>query len=156
MDDVLVVVDGTSPALVESGQLWTLQVANVKDVGCRQAVGSRALRAVTLIKLIVEHDEFLVHLVEDDTLVDVFRAQVGCAGDEGSGIAGFIGCVVDGDSVLVVSVADITALVPRIWTSVDQALSIVNVSVPSRTSCNLYVTRESPHERILCIETYLG
>jgi hypothetical protein len=60
INNVLVMVDRPSLALVVARQLGRLEVANVKDVRDGQLARRRALGAVALVQLVVEHEELLV------------------------------------------------------------------------------------------------
>jgi hypothetical protein len=86
---------------------------------------------LALIKLIVHDDVSLPHGVENPTLVGVGSSDVGCAGDDGTGVteADLVGDIVDGQGVLVVAVADVTTIVLLVRSTVDNALSVVSVAV---------------------------
>lgn len=73
--------------------------------------------------------------VEHPALVCVSGADVGCLGDDGGGIdAPFVGDIVDGQGVFVVAVADFLALVLLVGPVVDDALSVVDISVLASAS----------------------
>jgi len=119
------VVDGADGALVETGLLGGLEVADVPDVGDGVAVDRRAdvgAGAANLVVLIVEDDVLLPLLVQNGTLVGVL--DTGVAGDGDDLGVGLVGDVVDGQRVLVVAVADIATSVARVRATVDEALSL--------------------------------
>ncbi|KAI9155668.1 aldehyde dehydrogenase [Paramyrothecium foliicola] len=151
VDDVLVVVDGLDLGLVGAGLLGVLEVTDVPDAGhllaflaCLQrnqrifsdlqgngvALGGGAV-ATLLVELVVEDQELLVVDVEDPALVGVGGTLVGDTGDD-VGDVGLVGHVVDGEGVLVIAVADVTALVALVGSAVDQALGIVDVAIVLR------------------------
>lgn len=55
----------------------------------------------------------------------------GCGDDGGSGL---VSDVVDGEGVLVVTIADIAASVPGVRSAVDQALGIVDIAITRGTA----------------------
>jgi hypothetical protein len=114
--DVLVVVNRSNRALVIARVLGLLQVGDVPDVSDREAVpggrvGSGAVGVeLTLVKLVVHNEVSLPHGVENPALVGVGGTDVRSAGDDLSGLgAVLVGRIVDGEGVLVVAVADISA-----------------------------------------------
>ena len=129
--DELVVVDGAGGGLIVTGVLGLLEVGDVPDVCDRETVlggrvgGSAGGVDFTLVKLIVHDKVGLPHGVEDPALVGVRCTDVGSARDDLSGVgAVLVGHIVDGESVLVVTVADITAEVFLVGSAVNNALSI--------------------------------
>jgi hypothetical protein len=77
------------------------------------AVGSRP-SAFLLIVLVVHEKVLLPLRVDGPSLVCVRGSRVSRAGNDGRRLAGFtnlVGGIVDGQSVLVVAVADVTAVV---------------------------------------------
>src|SRR5690606_38219909 len=109
-----------------AGLLGVLEVRHVPEVSDGAAVGSET-GTVDFVELVVENDEALVFLVEEPALVGVRCALVGSARDDG-GVAA-VGHVVDGEGLLVVTVANVTAEVLLVGSLVRQALSIVHVAV---------------------------
>jgi len=129
--DELVVVDGAGGGLVVTGVLGLLKVGDVPDVGDRETVlggrvgGSAGRVDLTLVKLIVHDKVSLPHGVENPALVGVRGTDVGSARDDLSGVGTvLVGHIVDGESVLVVAVADVTAEVLLVRSAVHNALSI--------------------------------
>lgn len=139
--DELVVVDGAGGRLVVAGVLGLLQAGDVPDVGDRETIlGWRvgcSTRGVdlTLVKLVVHNEVSLPHRVEDPALVSVRCTDVRSTRDD---LAGFgtvlVGDIVDGEGVLVVTVADIAAKVLLVGAAVNNALSIVGVAVLRRAA----------------------
>jgi len=134
IEDVLVVVDGASPTGVVSGVHGVLEIANVEDVGGRQTLGHRADLGVTLVELVVHEEVLLVHLVVDNTLVNVLSTGEGCDRDDVGSVADLVRCVIDGDGVLVVAVADVTAFIPFVRATVHQTFGIMDISITSCTA----------------------
>jgi hypothetical protein len=134
IEDVLVVVDGASSASVVPGVHGVLEIADVEDVGGWQTLGHRANLGVTLIKLVVHEEVLLVHFVVDNTLMDVLSTGEGCYRDDVGGVANLVRCVVDGDGVFVVAVADVTAFVPLVRATVDQTFGVMDISITSCTA----------------------
>ena len=129
--DKLVVVDGAGGGLVVTGVLGLLKVGDVPDVGDRETVLGRRVGGgaggvdLTLVKLIVHDKVSLPHGVENPALVSVRGTDVGSARDDLSGVGTvLVGHVVDGESILVVAVADVTAKVLLVRSAVHNALSI--------------------------------
>jgi hypothetical protein len=129
--DELVVVDGAGSGLVVTSVLGLLKVGDVPDVGDRETVlggrvGSSAGRVdLTLVKLVVHDKVGLPHGVEDPALVGVRCTDVGSARDDLSGVRTvLVGHIVDGEGVLIVSIADITSKVFLVRSAVNNALSI--------------------------------
>lgn len=90
--------------------------------------------SITLIKLIVDEDIFLVLFIVDHTLMDVFGTRIAGDGDDVGDVALFVRYIVDGKGVLVVAVADVTTLVSLIGAPVDQALGVMDVTITRRTT----------------------
>lgn len=140
--DELIVVDGAGGGLVVAGVLGGFEVGDVPDVcgwvavlGDGVGVGFGAVVDLALVELVVHDKVGLPVGVEDPALVGVGRALVGCAGDDGGGVeALLVGDVVDGQGVFVVAVADVTAVVLLVGSTVDNALGIVDVAVLGRTA----------------------
>jgi hypothetical protein len=114
--DELVVVDGADGGLVVAGVLGLLQVGDVPDVSNGEAVlggrvGSGAVGVeLTLVKLVVHNKMSLPHGIENPALVGVGGTDVRSAGDDLSGLgAVLVGHIIDGEGVLVVAIADISA-----------------------------------------------
>lgn len=130
--DVLVVVDGAGRGLVVAGDDGLLEVLDVPDVGHGEAVlggrvnGSAVGVDLALVKLIVHDDVGLPHGIEDPTLMGVRSTDVRSARDDGTSVteANLVGDVVDGQGVLVVAVADVTAVVFGVRAAVFDALGI--------------------------------
>lgn len=76
INDVLVVVDRASVALVIPCQLGRLEVADVKDVRDGQLAGSWALYPIALVELIIKYEKLLIHYIENSALVDVLCAGI--------------------------------------------------------------------------------
>jgi hypothetical protein len=92
--------------LVETSLLRGSQVLDIPDVGDGVAILGGTV-AAELVELVV-HNEVLLPLgVEDPALVGVGGALVRGDGDDGR--VGGVGRIVDGEGVLVVTVADVTA-----------------------------------------------
>lgn len=135
--DVLVVVDRAGGSLVVAGDDGLLKVLDVPNVGHGETIlgGTVDSSAVgvdlALVKLIVHDDVSLPVGVENPTLMGVGSSDVGCARDDGTGVTEtlLVGDVVDGQCVLVVTVADVTAVVLLVRSTVDNALSVVSVAV---------------------------
>ena len=134
---VLVVVDGAGGGLVVAGDDGLLEVLDVPDVGHGEAVFGRRVNGSTvgvdlaLVKLIVHDDVGLPHGIKDPTLVGVRSTDVRSARDDGTSVteANFVGDIVDGQGVLVVTVANVTAVVLLVRSTVDNALSVVSVAI---------------------------
>lgn len=129
--DELVVVDGAGGGLIVTGVLGLLEVGDVPDVCDRETVlggrvgGSAGGVDFTLVKLIVHDKVGLPHGVEDPALVGVGCADVRSARDDLSGVgAVLVGHIVDGEGVLVVAVADVTAKVLLVGSAVHNALGV--------------------------------
>lgn len=144
--DVLVVVDGLCGVLEETGLLGVLEIADVPDESNGVTVGARA-SSVSLVELIVEDKELLVLSVENPALVSVGSTLVRDLGDD-VGDVGLVSHIVDGKGILVVSVADVAALVTLVGSTVDNALSIVHVAITLGTSKRLGVGRISEIEEV--------
>jgi hypothetical protein len=69
----------------------------------------------------------------------VGSSDVGCARDDGTGVTEtlLVGDVVDGQGVLVVTVADVTAVVLLVRSTVDNALSVMSVAVLAVATLNV-------------------
>lgn len=68
--------------------------------------------------------------VQDPALVRVGGADVGGAGDDLAGVGALlVGDVVDGESIFIVAVADFSPDVFLVWTAVDDALGVVDVTI---------------------------
>ena len=90
----------------------------------RVAVGRRS-SGFLLIVLVVHEKVLLVLRVDRPSLVCVRGSRVGCARNDGRRLAGFADLVcgiVDGQSVLVVAVADVTTVVLLVRAAVFDAL----------------------------------
>ena len=103
----LVVVNDLAGSLVVTSLLGRLEITDIPDEGRSMTVGS-GTATVVLIVLVVEDEELLVLGVEDPALVGVGGTLVAGDGDELWVL--LVGNVVDGEGVLVVAVADLTAL----------------------------------------------
>jgi hypothetical protein len=126
-------------------------------VGGWQALGHGANGCIALVEFVVEEEVLLVLFIVDDALMDVLRAGKAGDGDNVCCVADFVGDVVDGEGVLVVAVADVTAVVysqsvhilraVHTWTlrtlpvgsAVDDALSVVGVAVLGRTALKVWL-----------------
>lgn len=128
---VLVVIDGLDRGLEETSLLWCAEVADVPDIGDWESVSGRSA-PILLIVLIVEEKVLLVVGVEDRALVRVGRPSVAGPGDDGG--SSLVGDIVDGEGVLVVTIADVTASVAGVRSAVDQALGIVDIAVTRGTA----------------------
>lgn len=64
--------------------------------------------------------------------MSVLNAFVRSAGDDAS--VGLVGYIIDGKTVLVVSVANIAAKVFCVWAFIPQALSVVDVTILGSTA----------------------
>jgi hypothetical protein len=142
--DELVVVDHAGGGLVVAGDLGGFEVLDVPNVGDSKTIlsGGSDSSAVgvdlALVELIVHDEMGLPVLVGDPALVGVRGAGVGSAGDDGSSADTLlVGDIVDGQSVLVVTVADITSVVLLVGTTVHNALSIVGVAVLGCATLNV-------------------
>ena len=90
------------------------------------AVSSRPPRLL-LVVLVVHEKILLPQRINGPTLVCVRCSRVSRARNDGRRLAGFadlVGRVVDGQGVLVVAVADVTAVVFRVRAAVFDALGI--------------------------------
>jgi hypothetical protein len=143
--DVLVVVDGAGRRLVVTGNNGLLEVLDVPDICDRETIlGGGVDRSavgvdLALVELIVHHNVGLPKRIEDPTLMGVRGADVGSARDDGTSGAKslLVGYIVDGQGVLVVAVADVAAVVFLVGSTVDDALSIVCVTVLAGASLNV-------------------
>lgn len=141
-------VNGSLLRLVVSSLQGVLEGADVPDVGDCMNV-SKGLRAeglgwitwepirrgstaIILIILIVHDEELLVFGVKKPSLVSVLGTFIRRAGDDAG--VGLVGHIVNGKTVLVVSITDIMAKVFLVWTFVLKALSIVDVTILRRTA----------------------
>jgi hypothetical protein len=127
---VLVVVDRSLGRLIETGVDGSLEVADVEDVGggvvdetAELSCGGAGL--VQLVELVVE-EESSHGFVDDPALVRVGVADVGGFADD-DGVL-LVGCVVDGQGVLVVAEADLLAEVLFVGAAVDDAEAKVSLS----------------------------
>ena len=158
VEDVLVVVDRPGLSGIVASVHRVLEVANVKDVSGGQTLCHWTDMRVAFIKLVIcrkrrvqvsgiswtpggflssplTHEEvLLVHYIVHGTLMDILRAREGRDGNDVGNIANLIRRVVDGDRVLIISVADVTAFVPLVWASVNQTLSIMDVAIACRAA----------------------
>lgn len=130
VNDVLVVVDGSDRALVDTLEDRLGQVDSVDDVGGGVLVRSRA-GLLLLVKLIVKEDVALVG-ISPPSLVSVRGAVV--AGARELLRHGTVGDVNNGEGVLVVVEANLLASVALVRAVVDAALSIVDVAVLGDTA----------------------
>lgn len=116
---------------------------------CNRVPFSCRSSTLLLVELVVQYKVFLVLSVENPPLVGVRGTLVRNAGDHLQCVlashpkavdwwayrGGRLVCdIIDGKTVLVVSVADITALVSGVWATVYETLGIVNVTVLRRAS----------------------
>lgn len=123
VNHVLVVVDGTGSASEVATVEGVLQVADVEDVGGWQTLSGRQWSiCITLIELVVEEDVLLPCVVVHDTLVSILDTRVSGARDDVRDVAGLVSDIVDGERVLVVAVANISAVVTSIRPTVDNTL----------------------------------
>jgi hypothetical protein len=89
--------------------------------------------------------------------VCVRSSLVGRAGDDGRGLASFadlVGGIVDGESILVVAVADVTTVVLLIRAAVFNTLTVVAWSVIVHTIRS--TGRHTHHGRIHLVQRTLG
>ena len=143
--DVLVVVDGTGGGLVVAGDNGLLEALDVPDVRHGEAVLGGTVNSsavgvdLALVKLIVHDDVGLPEGIENPALMGVGGSDVGCARDDGTSVTEtlLVGDVVDGQSVLVVAVADVTAVVLLVRSSVDNALSVMSVAILAVATLNI-------------------
>jgi hypothetical protein len=127
--DILIVVDGLLLGLVQTCIDWLFEIADVKDVGHRELISSRS-GAVSLVELIVKDNVFLPVAIENSTLVGVLSTDIrGARDDTRSILAGLVSHVVDGESILVIAIADIASEVALVGATVDEALGIVHIAV---------------------------
>ena len=138
--DELVVVDGAGSGLVVTSVLGLLKVGDVPDVGDRETVlggrvgGSAGRVDLTLVKLIVHDKVCLPHGVENPALVGVGCTDVGSARDDLSGVGTIlVGHIVDGEGVLVVAIADVTAEIFLVRSAVHNALSVCRLELAQRS-----------------------
>jgi len=89
----------------------------------------------------------LVLGVKNPTLVGVCSTLVRDLGDD-VGDVGLVSHIVDGEGILVVTVADVTALVALIGSTVDNALRIVDVTITLGASKRLGLGRISEIEEV--------
>jgi hypothetical protein len=129
VDNVLVVVDGSSLASIVSSVLGVLEVANVENVGGGETLGHRTNLGITLIELIVHEEILLPCLVVYNTLVNVLSAREVCNGNNVAEIPLLVGHIVDGQRIFIVAVTDILSVVSLVWTPVHKTFSIMNVPV---------------------------
>lgn len=122
IDDVLVMVDGLDLRAVDTRVLGVLQVTNVPDVGDRVPRSGRA-NTPLLVELVVKNEELLVLRVQDPALVSVGSAFIADARYDVCDI-GLVRDIVNGQGVLIVAVADVSALVPLIRTSARKTLAL--------------------------------
>jgi hypothetical protein len=142
--DELVVVDHAGGGLVVAGDLGGFEVLDVPDVrDCETVLGggsdSSAVGVdLALVELVIHDEMGLPVLVGDPALVSVRGAGVGSAGNDGtSADTLLVGDVVDGQGVLVVTVADITSVVLLVRTTVHDALSVVSVAILGCATLNV-------------------
>jgi hypothetical protein len=143
--DVLVVVNGAGCGLVVTGHGGLFEVLDVPDVGHREPVlsgrvDSGAVRVdLALVELIVHDEMGLPHGIQNPTLMCVRSPNIGSARDDRTSVTEtlFVGDVVDGQGILVVTVADITAVVLLVGATVDDALSIVCVAILASTALDV-------------------
>ena len=109
-------IDGADLALVEACVFRVLEITDIEDVGGGEFVGGWADGGADFVELVVEDQVFLVLKIEDNTLVDVLGTFVGDTGDDRGLVADLlVTCYVeDGDSVLIVAVADVATLISLI------------------------------------------
>lgn len=124
--DVLVMVDTADGGFVVSCLLRGTEVSDVPDVRDWESVCSQS-GAVVLVVLVVHDQVLLPVLVKDAPLVGVRCSLVGGDGDD-AGIRP-VGHVVDGEGVLVVPVADVSALEFLVGASIHETLGIVHIAV---------------------------
>ena len=101
-DNVLVVIDGVSGSLVDTGLLGCLERGDIPNVGDWVSISGWAT-TVGLISLIIQDDVLLPLLVEDFTLVSVVSSSVCGTGDDLD--VGLVSNVEDGESIFVVTIA---------------------------------------------------
>jgi hypothetical protein len=143
--DVLVVVDRAGGGLVVAGDDGLLKVLDVPNVGHSETIFGGTVNSsavgvdLALVKLIVHDDVSLPVGVENPTLMGVGSSDVGCARDDGTSVTEtlLVGDVVDGQGVLVVTVADVTAVVLLVRSTVDNALSVMSVAVLAVATLNV-------------------
>ena len=109
---------------------------DIPDVGNRVACRTGSF-LVILIVFIIEEDELLPLKIQDPSLVSVGGSLVRCAG-ENSGVL-LVGDIVDGQGVLVVAVANVTAYIFLIRAFVYKALSVVDITVLGSTARRCWV-----------------
>ena len=125
VNDVLVVVDGLDRGLVKAGIHGLLQRGDVKDVGCRVVVSSRA-DLIHLIKLVVKEQVSHPLLVCEPALVGVCGTYVGGFRDDDWSF--LVGNVHDSKGILVIVEADLLLPVLKVGSSVDNALGFTRLS----------------------------
>lgn len=88
----------------------------------------------------------------------VSSASVAGGGDDSGG--GLVGDVVDGEGVLVVTIADIATSVPCVRSAVDQALGIVDIAITRGTAGGCGVSRvrqvDEDQSRPALVRAWLG
>ena len=132
--DVLIVIDRPLSTCEVASVEWVLQIPNVEDMCRRQTFCHWADISIALVEFVVEEEVLLPGVVVYDTLMDILGSWERCPGDDVGHIASLVSDIVDCDSVLVVSIADISSIVARVWTSVDHTFCIVNVAIASSTT----------------------
>jgi hypothetical protein len=151
VDDVLVVIDGLGGVLENTGLLRVLKITDVPDESNGVTVRARAL-TITLIEFVVQDEEFLVLSVENPALMSVRSTLVRDLGDDVGDIS-LVSDIVDSQSIFVISVADITALVALIRTTINKTLRIVDVSIALGAPKRLRVRGISKIEKVKSRET---
>lgn len=121
VNDVLVVVNSSHRGLVKTSVLGSFEGGDVPNVGHGVAVCCGA-DGLFLIVLVVHKEVLLPVLVQNPALMGVGSAFVGSTRDDLGGV--LVGYVVDGEGVLIVTVANVTAFVFLVWAMVDQALGL--------------------------------
>ena len=111
-----------------------LQVADINDVSCWQAFGHWTDISIALIELVIQEKVLLPILVVDRALVSVLGTWVAETGDDVGCVAALVSGIVDGQSVLVRCIANITTEVLLIWTAIHETFSIMDVTISGRTA----------------------
>lgn len=121
----LLVINRLRLGLPETSEHWLLQVLDVDDIS-RGLVVTTGRCIFDLIRLIIKQQ--MGHgIVNKPALMGIGSTLVGGAGDDLH--RGLIGNIVNSERILVVSKADLVALVLFARALVDNALGIMNVAI---------------------------
>jgi len=95
----------------------------------RQTLRHGPNAGIALIEFVVKEEVFLPGRIVDNALMHILCTGVCSAGDDIGGVASFVGHVVDGKSVFVVAIANVAPIVFCVWSAVNDAFGIMDVSI---------------------------